>query len=139
MTLSETLESVKRCSDSMNARYGKTVFDEWAIISLQQGKERIVSYRGPRKEHFQKNFINDLGALRAQMLTTKHEPGYFDFARHEVGTGFEAFVCVGDDLYLICNHTQSSMHEIAKNSRWLDAQKAFAEMVDQFRDEPLAA
>ena len=47
--------------------------------------------------------------------------------------------CVGDDLYLICNHTQSSMHEIAKNSRWLDAQKAFAELVDRFRDEPLAA
>ncbi len=31
------------------------------------------------------------------------------------------------------------MHEIAKDARWLDAQKAFAELTEQFRDEPLAA
>jgi hypothetical protein len=139
MTLSQTLDSVKRCSDSMNARYGKTVFDEWAIISLQRGRERIVSYSGPRKEHFQKNFVTDLGPLRAEVLTGKHQPGHFDFARHEVGTGFEAFVCVGEELYLICNHTQSSMHDIAKDARWLDAQKAFAELTEQFRAEPLTA
>jgi len=139
MTLSQTLDSVKRCSDSMNARYGKTVFDEWAIVSLRRGRERIVAYTGPRKEDFQKNFVQDLGPLRAEVLTTKHAPGYFDFARHEVGTGFEAFVCVGEELYLICNHTQASMHDIAKDARWLDAQKAFAELTETFRAEPLAA
>ena len=138
MTLSQALDLVKRTSDNMNARYGKTVFDEWAIVSLQRGKERIVSYHGPRKEHFQKNFVNDLGALRAEVLTTKHPPGHFDFARHNVGTGFEAFVCVGDELYVICNNTQSSMNEIAKDARWLDAQKAFAEMTEKFRADSLA-
>ena len=139
MTLSKTLESVRQCSASMNARYGKIVFDEWAIVSLQHGKERIVAYDGPRKEHFQKNFVNDLGALRAEVLTTKHEPGYFDFARDGVGTGFEAFICAGQELYLICNNTHATMNEIAKNTRWLDAQKAFAELTERFRDEPLAA
>jgi hypothetical protein len=139
MTLSQTLDSVKSCSDSMNARYGKTVFNEWAIVSLQRGQERIVFYDGPRKEHFQKNFVNDLGSLRTEVLNTKHEPGHFDFARHEVGTGFEAFVCVGDELYLICNHTESSMDEITKDARWLDAQKAFAELTETFRAQPLAA
>lgn len=139
MTLSKMLQSVRQCAASMNARYGKTVFDEWALISLQHGKERIVAYEGPRKEHFQKNFVNDLGALRAEVLTAKHEPGYFDFARHGVGTGFEAFVCAGEELYLICNNTRTTMHEIAKDARWLDAQKAFAELTEQFRDEPLAA
>jgi hypothetical protein len=139
MTLSQTLDSVKRCAASMDARYGKTVFDEWAIVSLQRGKERIVAYNGPRKDDFQKHFLRDLGTLRAQVLTRKHEPGYFDFARHETGTGFEAFVCVGEELYLICNHTQSSMHDIAKDARWLDAQKSFAELTETFRAEPLAA
>jgi hypothetical protein len=138
MTLSKTLASVRHCSASMNARYGKTVFDEWAIVSLQRGKERIVAYDGPRKEDFQKNFVNDLGALRAEVLTTEHEPGYFDFARNGVGTSFEAFVCAGKELYLICNNTQVTMNEIAKDARWLDAQKAFAELTEQFRDEPLA-
>jgi len=139
MILSQALDSVKRCSENMNARYGKVVFDEWAIVSLQRGKERIVAYQGPRKENFQKNFVNDLGGLRADVLTTKHEPGHFDFARHAVGTTFEAFVCVGDELYVICNNTQTSMTEITKDGRWLDAQKAFAELTDAFRAAPLVA
>jgi hypothetical protein len=138
MTISQSLDLVKRTADNMNARYGKVVFDEWAIVSLQRGKERIVSYQGPRKEDFQKNFVNDLGGLRAEVLTSKHQPGHFDFARHNVGTGFEAFVCAGDELYVICNNTQSSMNDIAKNSRWLDAQKAFAELTDKFRADALA-
>jgi hypothetical protein len=137
MILSQALDQIKRCSENMNARYGKVVFDEWAIVSLQKGKERIVAYQGPRKDHFQKNFVNDLGALRAELLTTKHEPGHFDFARHAVGTSFEAFVCVGDELYLLCNNTQSSMNEITKDGRWLDAQKVFAELTEQFRATPL--
>src|SRR3954452_25041027 len=132
MTLSQALDAVKRCSENMNARYGKTVFDEWAIVSLQRGKERIVAYQGPRKEHFQKNFSNDLGGMRAEVLTTKHQPGHFDFARHEAGTGFEAFVCAGDELYLICNNTRASMNDIAKDTRWLEAQKVFLELTDQF-------
>ena len=123
----------------MNARYGKTVFDEWALVSLQRGHERILAYDGPRKEDFQKNFVNDLGSLRAELLTTKHEPGHFNFARHGVGTGFEAFICAGEELYLICNNTRITMNEIAKDSRWLDAQKAFAELTEQFREEPVAA
>ncbi len=137
MTLSQALDQVKSCSDNMNARYGKTVFDEWAIVSLQRGKERMASYQGPRKEHFQKNFVTDLGTLRAELLTTRHQPGHFDFARHAVGTSFEAFVCVGDELYLLCNNTQSSMDDIAKDDRWLDAQKAFAKLTEQFRASPL--
>jgi hypothetical protein len=138
MTLSQALDLVKGTSENMNARYGRTVFDEWAIVSLQRGRERIISYEGPRKKHFQENFVNDLGALRAEVLTTKHQPGHFDFARHNVGTGFEAFVCAGDELYLICNNTQSSMNEIAKDARWLDAQKAFAELTEKFRADSLA-
>ena len=139
MTLSQSLESVKRCAENMNARYGKTVFDEWAIVSLQRGRERIVAYDGPRKEHFQKNFSNDLGGLRAEVLTAKHPPGHFDFARDGAGTGFEAFVCAGEELYLICNNTQATMNDITKDTRWLDAQQAFAELTEQFRATPLAA
>jgi len=50
----------------------------------------------------------------------------------------KALVCTGEELYLICNNLKVTMHEIAKNTRWLDAQKAFAELTEQFRDEPLA-
>ncbi len=123
----------------MNARYGSVVFDEWALISLQKGDERIIGYQGPRKEHFQKNFVADLGTLRGELLASSHEPGYFDFSRHAVGTHLEAFVCVGDELYLLCNNTQSSMAVITQDPRWLEAQKAFAELTERFGATPLVA
>ncbi len=137
MTLSQALELLKHCAASMDAKYGKLVFDEWAIICLQRGQERMISYQGPRQEHFLKNFVHDLGSLRADLLTTRHSPGHFDFSRHAVGTHFEAFVCAGDELYLMCNNTQASMDQITSDARWLDAQKAFAEMTERFQADPL--
>lgn len=139
MNLADAVEKVRKCGEQMNARYGKTVFDEWALVSLKRGDERIVHYSGPRRDHFQKNFKDDLGSMRAELLTAKHAPGHYDFARHGVGTGFEAFVCVGSDLYLICNNTQRSMDDIARDQRWLEAQKAFAAMTEDFSGDAVAA
>jgi hypothetical protein len=139
MKLADALDRVQKCAEQMNARYGKTVFDEWALVSLRRGQEKIVSYDGPRRDDFQKNFVSDLGSMRAELLTAKHEPGHYDFARHGVGTGFEAFVCVGDELYLICNNTQRSMDDIAREQRWLEAQKAFAELTEHFHGNAVSA
>lgn len=138
MTLSQALELLKHCAATMDAHYGSVVFDEWSIVSLERNKERILNYHGPRKEHFQKNFVNDLGAFRAELLTSKHQPGHFDFSRHAVGTGFEAFVCAGEEIYLLCNNTHCSMDQITRDARWLGAQKAFAAMTDRFQTDPLA-
>src|SRR6185295_6497263 len=133
MKLLEALDKVRHCAEQMNSCYGTTVFDEWALVCLKRGQEKIVAYNGPRKENFQKNFGNDLGSLRAEVLATRHDAGHFDFCRHGVGTGIEAFVCAGDELYLICNNTQVTMNDIAREQRWLDAQKAFLELTDEFR------
>ncbi len=139
MNLSDALERIRYGAQQMNARYGGTVFDEWAVVSLQRGRERIVSYEGPRREDFQKNFVRDLGVLRGEMLTNRHEAGYFDFARHGVGTGFEAFICLGNELYLICNHTGRSMEDITRDRRWLDAQQVFADLTEQFHGKAVVA
>jgi hypothetical protein len=139
MKLADALTKIQRCARDMNASYGKMVFDEWAVVSLKAGHERIVNYFGPRRDDFQANFKADLGTLRAALLTARHNVGEYDFARHADGTNFEAFVCIGDETYLICNNTQRSMDEIAKESRWLEAQKAFAELTEYFQGDALAA
>jgi hypothetical protein len=36
MTLEQATTCIKSCASQMDARYGKTVFDEWAMISLAQ-------------------------------------------------------------------------------------------------------
>jgi hypothetical protein len=137
MTVDQAVKCIKSCAEQMDARYKKVVFDEWAIISLSENKGRLLAYIGPRKKGFQKNFLTDAGALRAGLLTQEHNTGDFDFARHGIGTGFEAFVVLGKGTYLICNNTVQSMDGITQDPLWLSAQVPFVELSDRFRAEPL--
>ena len=137
MTLEEATNLIGRCAARMNDLYRKVVFDEWVIVSLIQHKAKILAYLGPRKDDFQKNFSTDVQDLRADLLSRRHSIGDFEFARHGVGTKLEAFVMVGDGLYLICNNTAKSMSAIAKDPLWLSAQVPFVELSDQFRSDPL--
>jgi hypothetical protein len=121
----------------MNELYGQVVFDEWVVISLAHHKARILFYVGPRNDDFLKNFATDLGSLRAELLGAKYEIGDFEFARHGVGTGFEAFIVLGDGIYLICNNTRASMEDITRDPKWLNAQVPFAELSDTIRPDPL--
>jgi hypothetical protein len=137
MTWDEAGRLISACANEMNDRYGKVVFDEWAVVSLVHHKAKILTYTGPRNDAFLKNFANDLGALRAELLNSKYSVGDFEFARHGVGTGFEAFVVLGEGIYLICNNTNASMNDIAEDPRWLNAQVPFVELSDRVRVNPL--
>jgi len=137
MTLDEITIQIRTCMEQMNSRYGKTVFDEWAVVSLVENKARVLKYHGPRNDDFLKNFAKDLGVLRAELLEAKYGCGDFAFARHGIGTGHEAFIVLGVGLYLICNNTRETMDSIAKDSRWLGAQVPFAELGDRVRMNPL--
>jgi hypothetical protein len=137
MTLNEIGEKISACAGEMNSRYGEIVFDEWAIVSLAENKARVILYTGPRNDDFLKNFVRDLGALRADLLRGNYGAGDFEFSRHGVGTGIEAFLVLDAGLYLICNNTRESMDSLAKNPRWLDAQIPFAELAEKVRSSPL--
>jgi hypothetical protein len=123
----------------MDARYKKTVFDEWAIVSLADRKGQLLAYIGPRKEGFQKNFQTDAGALRQGLLNEQYTVGDFEFTRQAVGSAFEAFMVAGRGLYLICNNTVQSMDAISKDPLWLGAQEPFVDLSEKFRADPLAA
>jgi hypothetical protein len=137
MTLEQMGEKIRACAEQMNSRYGEIVFDEWAIVSLAENKARVISYHGPRNDDFLKNFARDLGTLRAQLLGEKYGAGDFEFSRHGIGTGIEAFLALDDGLYLICNNTHASMDALTKNPRWLDAQIPFADLAEKVRSSPL--
>ncbi len=137
MTLDEATKLIAACAEKMNACYKKIVFDEWAVISLTAQKGRLLAYVGPRRAGFQKNFLADAGPLRAGLLAQQHQAGDFDFARHGVGTGFESFMALGSDCFLICNNTVQSMDAITADPLWLAAQVPFVELSDRFREDPL--
>jgi len=139
MTLDEAIGHIKTCAKEMDVRYGRTVFDEWAVISLLENKARVLTYIGPRNDDFLANFARDLGTLRAGLLHANYGVGDFEFARHGTGTGFEVFMVLGAGFYLICNNTRETMDTIAKNPRWLAAQVPFAELSEKVRPDPLVA
>jgi len=138
MTLDDANRLIKSTALKMNELYGKVVFDEWAIVSLAHQKARVLAYTGPRNDVFLKNFANDLGSLRSQLLTNEYTVGDFEFSRHGIGTGFESFMVLGAGVYLFCNNTQRSMDDIARDPKWLSAQVPFAELADTVRAKPLA-
>jgi hypothetical protein len=121
----------------MNARYGSEVFNEWAVVSLSDGKAYLVNYLGPRLAGFQQNFAKDAAGLRESFLNGDYSVGDFEFARHGVGTSFESFMVVGAGLYLVCNNTTRTMDDIAKEPKWMGAQKPFVELSEKFRVNPL--
>jgi hypothetical protein len=137
MKLEEAVALIKGQMERMSDLYGSIVFDEWAIVSFKDGKGRVLSYHGPRKIDFHKNFGTDVEMLKSELLTTKHETGDFEFARHGSGTHFDAFMVLGEELYLVCNSTTQSMNDITKDPRWLAAQVPFAELTEKFRGNPL--
>ena len=137
MTLEQATQLITSCTEQMNARYQKVVFDEWAVISLDARKGRVLAYNGPRREGFQKNFHTDVGALREGLANEEYTVGDFEFARHGVGPAFESFMAVGQGMYLICNDTVQSMDGITKDPLWLGAQVPFVELSDKFRADPL--
>jgi hypothetical protein len=138
MNLDQAKKLIIDCAEQMHARYNKVVFDEWAVVSLAGHRGRVHAYIGPRIEEFKKNFLEDAGSLRAGILTADHEAGDFEFARHGVGTGFEAFVVAGKQTFLICNNTVQSMDGICRDPRWLGAQVPLVELSGRFRADPLA-
>jgi hypothetical protein len=137
MTLEQSMALIKQCADQMDALYHNVVFDEWAVISLGERDGKVLGYLGPRKDDFQKSFLNDVGALRAELRKAKPIVGDFDFARHASGTRFDAFLVLGDGVYVICNNTTESMSALTKDSRWLSAQVPFAELTEKFRANPV--
>lgn len=137
MTLKQAIELIKSCAEQMDARYRKTVFDEWAVISVAEGKGRLLAYIGPRKAGFQENFLEDVGPLREGLLNGEYSAGDFEFARQSVGSAFESFMVMGKGTYLICNNTVQTMDGIAGDPLWLGAQVPFVELSEKFRTDPL--
>lgn len=138
MTIDQAEQELKKCADQMRVRYGgRTVFDEWALISVSETKGRILGYIGPRKEGFRTNFASDLSGLKASLQSRKHSIGDFEFARDAVGTSFEAFIVAGEGVYIICNNTGQAMDVIGKDPLWIGAQVPFVELSEKFRSDPV--
>ena len=137
MLIEDAIKSVRCCATQMDSVYGKVVFDEWVMLAVDGGRARLLSYEGPRKQDFANNLRSDLGELRPKLLAHDYHPGDFEFSRYANGTSFEAFMVVGNGVYLLCNNTRESMERISKDARWLNAQVPFVQLAETFGKNPV--
>jgi hypothetical protein len=137
MTIDQAIPRLRDCARQMNELYGRSVFDEWAIVSLLPDRSRLLDYSGPRREEFAGRFSRDLASLRQSLLGGRHDFGDFEFAREGAGSQFDAYICIGDGVYVMCNNLYTTVAEITKDAKWLRAQKPFVELSEYFRSNPV--
>lgn len=137
MTQADAITAVRTAMEKMNTIYGEVVFDEWAMLAFGNGKAGLIAYEGNRKESFKDRFSADIEGLRDSLTSGKHGTGDFEFARDAPGTFFDAFIVLGERIFLICNHTARSMEDITRSPLWSRAQVSFFNLANRFRDDPL--
>lgn len=138
MTIDEARHLIEKTATSMQANYGRPVFNEWIIAHLGSGHSEMLGYVGPRQNEIGEKFADDFSSVRASIQDDSHMAGDFDFAPDADGTRFDAYVVLGKDLYLFVNHTEKSMEDIQEDSAWRDAQEPWVAMAEEFRVFPLA-
>jgi hypothetical protein len=137
MKLADARSFIFTALGRMNVLYLRTVFDEWVVVSFQPEHGVILAYHGPRAERFRQEFAADVQPLRAEMEGRHLSVGDFEFAPAAAGTRYDACLRIGPAGYLVCNNTGKSMAEIRDDPRWIEAQKAFVELSERFRADPL--
>ncbi|TVP75261.1 MAG: hypothetical protein EA353_14255 [Puniceicoccaceae bacterium] len=138
MNLNDAVAQIQRSCSKMQRLYGRTVFDEFAIIGIERSQLKSLYYEGPREAVFMASFADDSLALRKELRDGgRQEAGAFNFTREAEGSGIDAYICLGQDLYLFCNHTEKSMKDISEDPAWLDTQGCFLNLAQAFAVDPL--
>jgi len=137
MNIEKAAELAVKTLDRMAAVCGEPVFDEWALVSSGTEGLSLIQYEGSRPDDFAESFTEDFAALKKEFDAHEPHPGEFAFSHEGAGTGFDAFICAGDQLFLLFNNTVKSTTEIARAESWKSAQLAFVELYERFMQDPL--
>jgi hypothetical protein len=140
MNLKEAVQLIESSSQAMNRAYKRTVFDEFALVAMEDRNLYLVWYSGPRQDTFRATFIEDTAALQADAFsgfTREWHAGDFEFTASGIGSQSEAFLVTGSRQFLLCTNTKLSMREISHDPLWLGAQVPFADMAERFQRDPL--
>lgn len=139
MDLTKAIDAIDNHLCRLDNTYGRPVFDEWAIVT-SDGK-MVLHYNGQREERFAMDFADEMQALRAELVADRADHfsgGEFGFTRKGAGTAFDAYICLGPGVFVVCNNTLKSMEEVTADPNWLRAQGTFVDLSQRFAVAPLA-
>ncbi len=123
---------------SMERVVDEPVFNEWALVEKTTTGWKLIEYGGTRKNAFLENFNADLAALRNTLDPANTQVGDFAFSHEGYGSGFDAHICAGENIFVLFNNTAKSTGEITSNPKWTTAQIHFSELVEAFISDPIS-
>ncbi len=128
---------IESAIQKLEGALGEPVFDEWALVEKTRSGWKIIEYHGSRKTEFRARFRDDMAALRETFNPARADIGDFAFSHEGYGSGFDAHICAGNNLFVLFNNTGKSTGEITRNPRWRAAQVYFTELVEAFIADPI--
>lgn len=138
MNLETAVRRIQQCFRKMDEAYHRKVFDEIAILGLEESGVKLHYYEGPDQAAFMKNFGDKTMSVRKELTGEKtHTGSEFGFTREGAGDRFDGYICLGPQVYLFCNNTKKSMKEVTEDPRWLAAQSEFLNASQPFAVDPL--
>ena len=138
MNTAAAIDRIESALINMESAIGEPVFDEWALAEKTSPGWKLIEYGGNRKDDFLAGFNADVAALKDTLDPSKTHIGDFAFSHEGHGTGFDAHMCVGENIFLLFNNTAKSTGEITNNPKWTQAQIHFAELLEAFIADPVA-
>ncbi len=137
MNLETARQHILKCRERMDALYQKPVFDEWVVVSIDDGQAAILAYDGLRAESFEQTLHTDSAPIVREMQDKQYTVGDFEFAQEARGSRFDACVRLGGKTYLLCNNTYGTLADLRKDPRWIKAQVPFVDLTEKFRADEL--
>lgn len=139
MNTPAAIDRIESALIQMETALGEPAFDEWVLVSKTPEGWKLIEYGGPRKEGFLADFNADMAALKNTLDLSNTYVGDSAFSHEGHGSGFDAHMCIGEDLFLLFNNTAKNTSEITSNPKWTSAQVHFAELLEAFIADPLMA
>ena len=137
MNTASAIDRIESALVNMESAVSESVFDEWALAEKTPPGWRLIEYGGGRKEEFLAEFNTDIAALKNTLDPSQTQTGDFAFSHEGHGTGFDAHMCIGQNIFLLLNNTTKSTGEITSNPKWTQAQVHFAELLEAFIADPV--
>ena len=138
MNTAAAIDRIESALINLESTVGEPVFDEWALAEKTPVGWKLIEYGGGRKEEFLAEFNTDIAALKHTLDPSQTQIGDFAFSHEGHGTGFDAHMCVGENIFLLFNNTAKSTDEITRNPKWTQAQIHFAELLEAFIADPVS-
>jgi hypothetical protein len=137
MDIKNATERIEQKLEAMAQVLGEVVFDEWVLVHRSTDGWEILHYSGSRRDTFLQEFKNDVATLRGTLAPEGTQAGDFAFSHEGYGSGFDAFLCVGNQFFALFNNTKKSTGEITSSPKWTSAQVHFMELAETFITHPI--